>query len=137
VGELLVELERLLELAEFFLEDPAALEHRGAGLGDSGYLLTSFAHSSMALRVGGGDFLRRAFAVVRARAPWLRAGAEQIEDARGARVERMGAQEFVEALHREFLLFAGERLDAQLELGVDDRVLAFRPLGAVRVKSLT
>ena len=56
-------------------------------------------------------------------------GTEQIEDARRAFIERMGAQEGVETLHRQFLLLAGQGVEADLELGVDDGVLAVRPLG--------
>ena len=68
-----------------------------------------------------------------ARALRLLHGAEEIEDARRACVERMGAEELLETLQGERLVLLGQRVHAHLELGVDDGVLALGPLRAVGV----
>ena len=132
-GEFLIEFECLFELAEFLLKNGSALEHGGAGLGAFGILADELGPFLDGLAVAGGDFLLRAFRFFEIERLGLMHGTEQIEDSRRAFIERMGAQERVETLHRELLLLAGEGIEAHLELGVDDRVLAFRPLGAVRI----
>ncbi len=83
------------------------------------------------LAVAGLDGRLVAFGFLQRAGLRLRHGAEEVEDARRAFVERMGAQKLLETLQGERLVLLRERVHAHLELGVNDRVLAFGPLRAV------
>ena len=132
-GELLIELERFLELAELVFQKRAAFQHGGAGFG----AFRVFAHQLRpflnGFAIAAGDGFLRALGCRGFEGFGFVDGPEKKEDARRAFVQRMGAEEGIEALRGEFRLVAGEGIKAQLKLGVDDGILAVRPLGAVRI----
>ena len=131
VGEFLIELERLLELAEFFLQQFPALEHGRAGLGAFRIFADQLRPFFDGHAIAGGDLIIRRFCLLGIECLGFVCGTKQIEDPGRAFVQRVGAQEFVEPLHGELLLFSRQRVESHLEFRVDDGVLAIRPLGAV------
>ena len=132
-GDFLIELQRLLKLAEFFLKDASAFQHRGEGFRAFGILADELGPLVDGLAVTGRDVLLLFFRVFKIERLGLVHGSEQIEDSRRAFVKRMGAQEGLETFHRKLLLLASQSVEAHLKLGVDDGVLAILPLGAVRI----